>query len=123
MYSRIVKKCKIGNRKFGFWILASALTREPPSRWCSGETPPQGGQLGRGPDETYEIACDGRQRSTRPPGGNGRRRSTRPPEASLLTRKDTAFPSVLLLQEIYIFEQRLTVTVDNGRRDRQEVVF
>ena len=45
------------------------------------------------------VDRDGRQRSTRPPGG------------SLLTRKDTAFTSVLLLQEIYILSFR------------QEVVF
>ena len=32
-------------------MVATTVTLRPPSRWCSGETPPQGGQLGRGPDE------------------------------------------------------------------------
>ena len=131
MYSRIVKKWKIGNRKFGFWILASTLTREPPSRWCSGETPPQGGQLGRGPDEnaisqrstvTVDNSRQDRQelvfwhektlhflmfysckKSTfwvAATVHSQQRQSTRPPGGSLLTQKSTAFPSVLLLQEL-----------------------
>ena len=40
----------------------------------------------------------------RPVDRDGRQRSTRPPGGSLLTRKNTAFTSVLLLQEIYFFE-------------------
>ena len=50
------EKLEFENWNFGFRILASALTREPPLWWCSGETPPQGGQRSRCPDEKYEIA-------------------------------------------------------------------
>ena len=40
----------------------------------------------------------------RPVDRDGRQRSTRPPGGSLLKRKNTAFTSVLLLQEMYFFE-------------------
>ena len=50
----VVRKSKIWNFEneyFGFRMVATTVTLRPPSRWCSGGTPPQGGQLGRGPDE------------------------------------------------------------------------
>ena len=77
MFTKIVKenvKFEIGNLDFGFWILASTLTREAPLAVVLRGDTPQGGQLGRGPDENA-------------------------------------------------ISRRSTVTVDNSRQDRQELVF
>ena len=87
---------------FGFWILASTLTREAPlAVVLRGDTTTRGATRARSWRKCYlsTVDRDGRQQSTRPPG------------VSLLTRKNTAFPNVLLLQEVNIL------------RFRQEVVF
>ena len=97
-------------------MVATTVTLRPPSRWCSGETPPQGGQLGRGPDENAIS-----QRSTVTVDDSQQDRQELPPGGSLLTQKSTAFPSVLLLQELDEFS---TVhSQHHSQQDRQELVF
>ena len=111
MFTKIVKKnvkFEIENLDFGFWILASTLTREAPlAVVLRGDTTTRGATRARSWRKCYlsTVDRDGRQQSTRPPG------------VSLLTREDTAFPNVLPLEEINIFNSpQSTATVNKTAR-------
>ena len=89
------RRQKIENLKFWkwiFWISNGRNYRDPEAPLAvvlRGDTTTRGATRARSWRKCYlwTVDRDGRQQSTRPPG------------VSLLTRKNTAFPNVLLLQE------------------------